>query len=262
MGIGASQAWDAADAAAARAIEENWRGAPMVVGLAGAQGSGKSTMAPRLAGRLAATGLRAHVLALDDFYLTHDERAELARSVHPLLATRGVPGTHDIALLNGVLDSLLAGSSAAVPRFDKTADDRAPDECQITGRVDVVLLEGWCIGARPQPAAALVDPVNALERDEDANGLWRQWVNARLATDYAALFARLAARILLRAPAFDVVLAWRTEQERALPSAGMEISAIRRFVDHYERITRWMMEDEPADLVLDLDPARHPSIRA
>jgi D-glycerate 3-kinase len=237
-------------------------GVPIVVGLAGAQGSGKSTMAPRLATRLEEAELRAATLALDDFYLTRAEREELARSVHPLLATRGVPGTHDMALLNDVIDALLGGRSALVPKFDKATDDRAIELRKIEGLVDVVLLEGWCVGAQPQPTAALTDPVNALERQEDPDGLWRGWVNERLATDYSALFERLALRILLRAPSFGVVLRWRTEQERELLFGGMGTPAIKRFIDHYERITRWMLEAEPADLVIDLGPDREPSLRA
>jgi D-glycerate 3-kinase len=258
--VGISAAWDAADAAAARAIAQVHRGKPIVVGLAGAQGSGKSTMAPRLAARLSAEGLRTHVLALDDFYLTRDERAELARSVHPLLATRGVPGTHDLGLLTDTLGAPLAGRPAKAPLFDKATDDRAGWR-EFHGAADVILLEGWCIGARPEPDQRLALPINALERDEDADGTWRKWVNDRLASDYAALFARLALRIMLRAPSFGVVLGWRTEQERSLLFGGMSGRAIERFIDHYERITRWMLEDEPADLVIDLDPAREPSLR-
>src|SRR5690348_14070644 len=98
--MGISPAWDAADAAVVQAIQARHDGEPILVGLAGAQGSGKSTMAPRVAQQLEDAGLRTAILALDDFYLTHAERAERARTVHPLLATRGVPGTHDIALLN------------------------------------------------------------------------------------------------------------------------------------------------------------------
>jgi D-glycerate 3-kinase len=263
VGISASAAWDQADAAAAEAIVAQFQGTPLVVGLAGAQGSGKSTMAPRLAARLSAAGLQTEVLALDDFYLGHAERLALASAVHPLLSIRGVPGTHDVGLLAQVLDAIRAGGPArvAVPRFDKASDDRLPvtEWRTTTGPVDVVLLEGWCVGARPQPDHALVEPVNALEREEDADGRWRGWVNRRLALDYAPLFARLGLRMFLRAPSFDVVLGWRTEQERALAAQGMSAPELRRFVAHYERITRWMLEDEPADLVIDLDPSRSPS---
>jgi D-glycerate 3-kinase len=218
-------------------------------------------MAPRLAKRVAASGLRAHVIALDDFYLTRAERAELARTVHPLLATRGVPGTHDIGLLSGALGALLAGRNATVPIFDKAADDRAGVRT-IDAAADVIVLEGWCIGARPQSEQRLLEPINALERAEDADATWRTWVNHRLATDYAALFARLAVRIFLRAPDFGVVLDWRTEQERDLLFGGMFGARMKRFIDHYDRITRWMLEDEPADLVIDLDRHRTPSLRA
>ena len=260
--MGISPAWDAADAAVVRAIQTRHNGEPILVGLAGAQGSGKSTMAPRVAQRLETAGLRIAILALDDFYLTRAERAELAGTVHPLLATRGVPGTHDIAGLTRTVGRMLAGDGAQVPRFDKATDDRAAVAREIAGPVDVVFLEGWCIGARAQSAAALAEPVNALERHEDPDGRWRQWVNQKLETEYAALFDRLALRILLRAPNFGVVLRWRTEQERKLLFGGMETPAIKRFIEHYERITRWMLEEEPADLVIDLDPDRNPTLRA
>ena len=259
--MGVSAAWDKADAAATQAIEARFAGEPILVGLAGAQGSGKSTMAPRAAQRLESAGLRTAVLALDDFYLTRPERAELAREVHPLLATRGVPGTHDIALLTRTVDRLFSGDGAQVPSFDKATDDRTAEWRDMAGPVDVVLLEGWCIGARAQPATALADSVNDLERRDDADACWRSWVNARLATDYAPLFDRLALRILLRAPDFGVVLRWRTEQERQLLFGGMETPVIKRFIDHYERLTRWMLEDEPADLIIDLDEDRTPAVR-
>ena len=261
--MGVSAAWDEADAAAVRAIEARYAGKPVLIGLAGAQGSGKSTMAPRLAERLTQAGLRTAIVALDDFYLTRAEREELARTVHPLLITRGVPGTHDVALFSGVVDALLAGRSACAPRFDKASDDRVTgDWRRIEGPVDVVLLEGWCIGARPQPDAALAEPVNERERHEDPDGRWRRWVNESLASDYAAMFSRLALCILLRAPNFDVVLRWRTQQEQQLKSGRMGTPAIQRFIDHYERITRWMLEDEPAELVIDLDRDRTPTLRA
>lgn len=262
-----SSAWHAADAAAADAIVAAHAkvDGPIVVGLAGAQASGKSTMAPRLVTRLAGQGLRAAVLALDDFYLTRAERLELASAVHPLLITRGVPGTHDLPLLRRTLDAMLDGQGTVpVPRFDKAADDRTQrtEWLDIQVPLDVVILEGWCIGARPQPEADLTAPANALERDEDGHGRWRRWVNAQLAGDYAALFGRLALCIMLRAPDFGVVGRWRAEQEATLQSTtglrGLSDTQIKRFIDHYERVTRWMLEDEPADLVIPLDAARTP----
>lgn len=251
--------WPAADAAVAGTVAERHAalGRPILVGLAGAQGSGKSTMAPRLAASMAGRGLTSEILALDDFYLTRAERAALARDVHPLLATRGVPGTHDIGLLSDAIDALLAGGSAHVPIFDKARDERAGSRT-VTGPVDVVLLEGWCIAARPQAEADLHKSINTLERVEDPDGRWRRWVNGRLATDYAALFARLDLTVLLRAPSFAVVERWRGEQEAHLGERAMSPAALARFVQHYERITRAMLASEPADLIVALSPERMP----
>src|SRR6185437_8649015 len=78
-------------------LEESTDG-PLVLGLCGAQGSGKSILARSLADRFASRGRRVAVLSLDDLYLTKAERSRLAQEVHPLLGTRGVPGTHDVAL--------------------------------------------------------------------------------------------------------------------------------------------------------------------
>lgn len=253
-----------------------WAGggrAPLVVGICGPQGSGKSTLAALVARLLAARGLKVATLSIDDLYLTKAERARLAREVHPLLATRGVPGTHDPALGLAVLQALGRPETTALPRFDKAADDRAPETSwpRVEGPVDVVLLEGWCVGARPQPAARLAAPVNALERDEDPNGVWRGFANAALAAPYATLFARLDRLVLLTAPAFAVVRAWRGQQEARLrarlaaegrdPALAMDEAALDRFVAHYERLTRWIAEDLPgaADVVIPLDGDRRPS---
>ena len=247
-----------------------WAGggrAPLVVGICGPQGSGKSTLAALVARLLTARGLAVATLSIDDLYRTKAERARLAREVHPLLATRGVPGTHDPALGLAVLQALGRPETTALPRFDKAADDRAPETSwpRVEGPVDVVLLEGWCVGARPQPAARLAAPVNALERDEDPNGVWRGFANAALAAPYATLFARVARLVLLTAPAFAVIRAWRGQQEARLrarlaaegrdPALAMDEAALDRFVAHYERLTRWIAEDLPGATADGLHPA-------
>lgn len=254
-------AWIAAQATSAR---------PRVVGIQGAQGSGKSTLAARLAARLQEdSGLRTVVLSIDDFYLTRAQREALARDVHPLLRTRGVPGTHDVALAERTLErlrTLRAGEALRLPRFIKAHDDRAPaaDGPECRGPVDVVLLEGWCVGVPPQEAGELAAPVNALEAEEDRDGRWRAWVNAQLAGPYAALFARLDRLVTLRAPDFAAVLDWRVQQEAgnraevAAPTRAMTPAALRRFIAHYERLTRHALRVLPAraDVVLELDPRR------
>jgi D-glycerate 3-kinase len=236
---------------------------PLVVGICGAQGSGKSTLAARLAQRLD----RAAMLSLDDLYLTRAERERLARDVHPLLRTRGAPGTHDIELGLSVMASLDRGAAVHLPRFDKATDDRRPESSWPTAPANagVLLFEGWCVGARPQDDEALVQPVNALERQEDRDGVWRRYVNAMLAGPYRALFERIDLLVLLAAPGWNVVYDWRLEQEEALRHSGapgdaiMTAAEVGRFISHYERVTRHILAEMPqrADIVMALDAHRH-----
>jgi len=243
----------------------------VVIGLCGAQGSGKSTASAVLAELLNRDDLPTAAMSIDDFYLPHGERQQLARAVHPLLATRGVPGTHDVELALAVIESLADEGATQVPVFDKATDDRRPRRQwrSIEGPLRAVILEGWCVGARPEPAARLAAPVNALERDEDTQGRWRGYVNQALEGRYAALFARLSPMVLLAAPSFEVVLAWRTEQEHKLRerlareggdgSRVMNDEQVARFISHYERITRHILDEMPAraDHLIALDAARH-----
>ena len=238
---------------------------PRLVGINGAQGSGKSTVCRFLEPLLAERGLRAVTLELDDLYLTHAERQDLARFDHPLFATRGVPGTHDVALGKTILDELAAGRPATLPRFDKAADDRA-GEVIVEPPCDVVLFEGWCAGAVPQPAAALRAPVNALEAAEDADRRWRLEVNRRLATDYAELFGRIDMLVMLKVAGWDAVAANRARQEAKLGAdnpggpAVMDHAALARFLMHYERLTRWMLDEMPAraDIVIEIGADQRP----
>jgi D-glycerate 3-kinase len=223
-------------------------GAPVVLGLSGGQGSGKSTLARALEYALAAAGARVLAISLDDFYLTRQARAALAAEVHPLLRTRGVPGTHDVDLLVTVLADLGAGETVAVPGFDKGLDDRLPESAwrRIRGPVDVVVLEGWCLGARPQPTATLDAPCNDLEAREDPHGIWRRYVDAALAGPYTRLTDVLDGLVFLRVPGMDAVLRWRAQQEQALPpERRMDAGALARFVAHYERITREALRAPP-----------------
>jgi len=239
---------------------------PLVVGINGAQGSGKTTLCQFLEALLAEHGSRAVTLSLDDLYLTRAERRALAEHDHPLFATRGVPGTHDVALGEAILDDLLAGRTAALPRFDKAADDRAAVRRMIEPPVDVVLFEGWCVGAVPQPAASLREPANRLEAEEDPDGAWRREVNRRLATDYAELFARIDLLVVLKVDGFEAVRANRLLQEHKLAASDpggaaiMDEAALDRFLMHYERLTRWMLEEMPsrADVVIPIGADQRP----
>lgn len=183
---------------------------------------------------------------------------DLAARVHPLLATRGVPGTHEVNLGISTLRQLKAlqqGQTLAVPRFSKADDDRLPaaEWPRIGGPIDLILFEGWCVGLSPQDDAELADPVNALETEEDPDGRWRRWVNAQLGASYASWFAALEARVFLQVPDFDCVRRWRWQQEQdtargAAPSAAGLQSFVQldRFIQHYERLTRHALRVMPA----------------
>lgn len=227
---------------------------PLLVGIGGGQGAGKSTLVEFVAQLIAIDkGLSVQVLSLDDFYLGKAERRQLAASVHPLFATRGVPGTHHMPLLRSVVDQLQSGDCPFVPIFDKAADDLFPTQQwrQATAKPDIVLLEGWCVGASPQPAEQMISPVNKLERERDADGSWRNEVNRQLAGDYAALFNRLDQLVYLQVPDMDAVRRWRYQQE---PAGGLSPQQVAQFIQYFERLTLWMQQDLPnrADVVLAL----------
>lgn len=248
-------------------------GGVTLMGLCGAQGSGKSTAAAALSGLFNEAGVPAAVLSIDDFYLTRAQRERLAREVHPLLLTRGVPGTHDLPLMSFVIDELRRGACPLLPRFDKARDDRVPEgQWQVPPQpVRLVLLEGWCVGARPEPAEALEHPINELERLEDGDGRWRSHVNQALAGAYRPLFDALRPLVLLAAPSFDVVYRWRLEQEHKLrerlrreggdATRVMDDAQVARFIAHYERVTRHILAEMPAraDVLIRLDARREPA---
>ncbi|KJV30902.1 kinase [Luteibacter yeojuensis] len=243
---------------------------PFVLGVSGLQGSGKSTLATGLVAAAAAQGLGAVALSLDDAYLTHAERVALSATVHPLLRTRGVPGTHDLALLASTLDALAKASPARpvpIPRFNKGQDDRYepalwPTEPEVPA---LVVLEGWCLGLAPQDEAALAEPVNTLEREEDADGTWRRYVNEQLA-GYQPLWRQLDALVVLEAPSWEVVARWRDQAEQPLRARGepraMDAPALARFLQHYERLSRHALATLPAraDLLIPLDEHRTPQL--
>jgi len=131
---------------------------------------------------------------------------------------------------------------------------------------DVVLFEGWCVGAGPQAPEELARAVNHLERTRDPQGRWRAYVNAALAGAYQDLFGRIDLLVLMLAPSFETVVRWRQEQERKLREAApegaqvMSDAEVAAFVKYYERLTRHIAEEMPAraDVLIRLDSARRP----
>jgi len=253
----------------AKRIAEHSRqtGRTLVIGISGAQGTGKSTLADILRIMLqAGSDTKCAVLSLDDFYLTRKERQILANKIHPLLQTRGVPGTHDVQLGINTISRLIRsrpGETILVPRFDKAEDDRAPEEYwgAYPGGANVVIFEGWCVGALPETESSLRDPINALEHSEDSDGRWRRYINDTLAGSYQQLFGLIDYLVMLRAPSMHCIFEWRWLQEQKLAATKkgqgrglMNQQQVQRFMQHYERITRYILQEMPgrADQVFNL----------
>lgn len=236
---------------------------PPLIAVVGAQGCGKTTLA-----RAAAERFGAAQISIDDVYLTRAGREAMAREVHPLFVTRGPPGTHDLGLLQRLIDALSAAGpedETLVPDFDKRGDDRRPVEAWrvFRGRPSAILIDAWCLGAVAGDEAALAEPVNALERDRDPDGVWRRAVNGFVAGVYADLAGGFDAVLFLKAPGFDVVLDWRCQQEADLLGVAPadlppeERARIAGFIQYFERITRRMLAGGVrADVVVQLDEDR------
>jgi D-glycerate 3-kinase len=233
-----------------------------LIAFGGPPGSGKSTLVRTLELLLAELhGMRAASFSLDDVYHTKARREELSRDVHPLLATRGVPGTHDLDLAHSLLDELaVAGPKHVVwlPRFDKLADDRvARDAWQpITFPPSVVVVDGWCWGAEPSSDTSLQSPVNAREAQHDADGTWRRHVRDQLAGPYARLFARADYFVRLDSPNWAMTLEWRVQQQlelRGIPGPASTEDRLRltHFLELFERVARSPSSISP-DFVLSL----------
>lgn len=236
---------------------------PLLISINGAQGTGKSTMT-KFIKHIIESEMQCHVadLSIDDFYSERKQRMVLAEQVHPLFATRGVPGTHDVDLIEQVLDSLMNRQACRIPRFNKAIDDRDAESAwtDCNEPVEVILFEGWCNNSPPQSEQELEQPVNALEEKEDPQGIWRRYVNQQLIDYKQRLFDRMDMCIMLKAPDFESIYEWRSLQEQKLASSNkhlqqnqvMNSTELERFIQHYERISRHTLQHLPAtaDVVL------------
>lgn len=226
---------------------------PFILGVSGGQGAGKSTLCARVSYLLAADGLRCLTLALDDFYLPKATRAALADTIHPNCMTRGVPGTHDIALLNETLSALRQATpdmQTPLPVFSKSHDDRLPPTQwqAFTGRPDIILLEGWCVGGR---TAFMADRApTAWEQETDPQAIWKEWT-LRQAASYEPIWDSCDATMLLRQESFDAVIdsRWLQEQDNAAQSGVWQFEdrqAVAAFCAHYESWTLAIWQHLPA----------------
>lgn len=223
------------------------------IGINGCQGSGKSTLSSFLQYYIRSEyALECLAISLDDFYLSKCTRLKLGKNIHPLLATRGVPGTHDIPLLQQTLSALKQGlTEFPIPKFNKASDDLLPkSQWPIVSKVvDIVIVEGWCWGTQPQLAAELLMPVNTLECQYDSELIWRNHVNQQIIQYYQPLYQLMNSWLFLRAPSFNCVYQWRVQQEQALATELMEkkfesdqkqlqsAEQIAEFILYFQRLT-------------------------
>ena len=236
-----------------------------IIGLTGGQGSGKSTISQILKIILKeGFNLNTEIFSIDDFYKTFKERKVMSKKIHPLFLTRGVPGTHNTALLFKCLKNLKDEhfKKFSIPKFDKSIDDRLQKKFwqNIMTKPDIVIFEGWCVGASPQKNKDLIVPINVLEKEKDKKRTWRNFVNKELKTRYKKIFKLIDLMIFLKIPSFEYVYKWRSLQEKKLrvTSKGkktMSNKQVKNFIMFYERITRHMLKNfsKKANFVINLD---------
>jgi len=236
-----------------------------IIGLTGGQGTGKSTISNILKIVLKeAYGLETVIFSIDDFYKTAKERKKMSKKVSSLFLTRGVPGTHDTRMLYNCIKNLKNKNfrKILIPKFDKSTDDRSSkDKWQkIRKKPDIVIFEGWCVGAIPQKKKDLINPINKLEKHLDDKKIWRQQVNLELKKNYKKIFKLIDKLIFLKVPSFRYVFKWRLLQEKKLriTSKGkktMTDKEIKNFVMYYERLTKHMLKILPnsADTIIRID---------
>ena len=239
-----------------------------IIGLAGGQGTGKTTISSLI--KLILTNyfkLNVFKVSIDDFYKTRKERLKLSKSKHPLLLTRGVPGTHDIDMMNKLFHNIKKRkfNSMLIPKFDKSIDDRSNKKFwhKIKKKPDVLILEGWCVGAKPEKGNTLNRPINKLEKNLDNKKKWRLFVNNQLKNKYSKLFNQIHSLLYLKAKNFNVLKRWRVKQEKKLKLKNktkknnkiMNNLEVLNFMMTYQRITQNMFKITPkhSSIIIDLN---------
>jgi len=241
---------------------------PLIIGIAGGQGTGKTTITSILS-LILRTYFKLNVfkVSIDDFYKTRNERRILSLTKHPLLMTRGVPGTHDHKIISNFFKKVKKKNfkNIKLPKFDKSIDDRCKKKLwyKLNFRPDVVILEGWCVGAKAQNNTKLKKPINSLERVKDPNLIWRKYVNTQLKTNYKKLFNHLDEVVYLKSSSFKLLQEWRIKQEKRLwlnskKKNNLKIMSkgdVINFMQTYQRITQNMFKDAPkyASIIFKLD---------
>ena len=239
---------------------------PYFVGLAGGQGTGKTTISSLI--RIILTKyfkLNVFRISIDDFYKTRNERINLSKRVHPMLLTRGVPGTHNISMMLSFFkkSKIRKFKRFKLPTFNKAIDDRYNKNkwYDLKMRPDVIIFEGWCVGAKSEKSISLKKSINSMEKLKDKKQVWRKYVNDQLKSKYKKLYSQLNCLIYLKAKNFSLLQKWRLKQERKLwvkskvKSKIMSKGDVLNFMQTYQRITQNMFKKMPkyASIILNLN---------
>ena len=241
---------------------------PFILGLSGGQGSGKTTISSIISIILSKYfKLNVFKISIDDFYKTRKKRLELSKKVHPLLMVRGVPGTHDINVMLDFFKRIKEKKfkSIKLPRFNKATDDRYNKKLwySVKRRPDVIIFEGWCVGAKAEQNYSLKTPINSLEKLKDQKQIWRRFVNKQLKSKYKKLYDQLNCLLFIKAKNFSLLRQWRIKQEKKLSLKSkrsnklkiMSDKEIINFMQTYQRITQNMFKSVPkyASIILNLN---------
>ena len=241
---------------------------PYFVGLAGGQGTGKTTISSLVQIILIKFfRLKVFRISIDDFYKTRKERISLSKRVHPMLLTRGVPGTHDINMMLSFFKKIKSKKfkKLKLPTFDKAKDDRFNKKYwyDLKNKPDVIIFEGWCVGAKSEKNNTLKKTINSMEKTKDQKQTWRKYVNQQLKSKYKNLYSQLNCLIYLKASSFSLLQKWRLKQERKLWLNNKKNSKLKimnkqdviSFMQTYQRITQNMFKKTPkyASIILNLN---------
>ena len=217
--------------------------------IAGSQGSGKSTLSIQIKKYFKKFYFKSVViLSIDDFYLSSYQRKQLAKKLKTnLFDTRGVPCTHNLKLLIETVDKLKKNNFPVyIPIFDKVTDNKKKHNRKIN-KVDLIILEGWCVGSKPINPEYLKKNINDLEKINDPNMIWRTAYNQAL-VEYQKLFNKFNYYIFIKLPNWQYVINWKYKQELGLRSLRRDNHLKKKlflFIQYYEKLSKWMSFTSP-----------------
>ena len=239
-----------------------------IVGLSGGQGSGKTTISSIISIILRKYfKLNVFTISIDDFYKKRNERFLLSKKIHPSLMSRGVPGTHDINMMLDFFKRIKRKEfrSLKLPKFNKAIDDRYNKKLwySIKKRPDIIIFEGWCVGAKAEKNNTLKQPINSFEKLRDKKLIWRRYVNKQLQSKYKQLYDQLNCLLYLKSNNFSLLRKWRIKQETKLRLKNkrsnrnkiMSNKEVINFMQTYQRVTQNMLKTVPknASIILNLN---------